>query len=101
TEAGELSLIGGSLGRSLVTNVHAVLLSGVVLFETRASDGVNACSFKDRTSFGPSSGFLRFGRLASMATTEEIEVRRLDPGEAREQLDALAGVLADCVAGGA
>jgi len=32
---------------------------------------------------------------------EEIEVRRLSPTEAREQLDALAGVLADCVAGGA
>jgi ribosomal protein S18 acetylase RimI-like enzyme len=36
-----------------------------------------------------------------MATTEQIEVRRLDPAAAREQLDALAGVLADCVAGGA
>jgi ribosomal protein S18 acetylase RimI-like enzyme len=32
---------------------------------------------------------------------EKIEVRRLSPAEAREQLDALAGVLADCVAGGA
>jgi len=32
---------------------------------------------------------------------EEIEVRRLSPTEAREQLDTLAGVLADCVAGGA
>jgi GNAT superfamily N-acetyltransferase len=32
---------------------------------------------------------------------EKIEVRRLSPVEAREQLDALAGVLADCVAGGA
>jgi GNAT superfamily N-acetyltransferase len=36
-----------------------------------------------------------------MAATEQIEVRRLRPDEAREQLDALAGVLADCVAGGA
>jgi GNAT superfamily N-acetyltransferase len=36
-----------------------------------------------------------------MATTEQIEVRRLRPAEARERLDALAGVLADCVAGGA
>ncbi|MDQ1448514.1 MAG: hypothetical protein QOC79_1485 [Actinomycetota bacterium] len=36
-----------------------------------------------------------------MAATEQIEVRRLRPAEAREQLDALAGVLADCVAGGA
>jgi GNAT superfamily N-acetyltransferase len=32
---------------------------------------------------------------------EEIEVRRLSATEASEQLDALAGVLADCVAGGA
>src|SRR5688500_7748374 len=30
-----------------------------------------------------------------------IEVRRLDATEAREQLDALAAVLEDCVAGGA
>ena len=36
-----------------------------------------------------------------MSQTSEVEVRRLDPGEAREQLDALAAVLADCVAGGA
>jgi GNAT superfamily N-acetyltransferase len=36
-----------------------------------------------------------------MATTEQVEVRRLTPAEAREQLDALARVLADCVAGGA
>jgi GNAT superfamily N-acetyltransferase len=36
-----------------------------------------------------------------MSATEQIEVRRLAPGEARERLDALAGVLADCVAGGA
>jgi GNAT superfamily N-acetyltransferase len=43
---------------------------------------------------------IRFGRLEPMAV-EEIEVRRLSPTEAREQLDALAGVLADCVAGGA
>jgi GNAT superfamily N-acetyltransferase len=32
---------------------------------------------------------------------EQIEIRRLAPGEAREQLDALARVLADCVEGGA
>ena len=32
---------------------------------------------------------------------EEIEIRRLGSADAREQLDALAGVLADCVAGGA
>jgi GNAT superfamily N-acetyltransferase len=31
----------------------------------------------------------------------EIEVRRLDGSEARAQLDGLAAVLADCVAGGA
>jgi GNAT superfamily N-acetyltransferase len=36
-----------------------------------------------------------------MSSAEEVEVRRLAPAEAREQLDALAGVLADCVAGGA
>jgi GNAT superfamily N-acetyltransferase len=36
-----------------------------------------------------------------MSATEQLEVRRLDPAEAREFLDALAGVLADCVAGGA
>ncbi len=32
---------------------------------------------------------------------EQIEIRRLGPTELRERLDALAGVLADCVAGGA
>jgi GNAT superfamily N-acetyltransferase len=32
---------------------------------------------------------------------EGIEVRRLDPAEARERLDELAAVLEDCVAGGA
>jgi GNAT superfamily N-acetyltransferase len=36
-----------------------------------------------------------------MSAKEQLEVRRLDPAEAREQLDALARVLADCVAGGA
>ena len=36
-----------------------------------------------------------------MAATEQIEVRRLAPGEVRERLDSLAAVLADCVAGGA
>jgi ribosomal protein S18 acetylase RimI-like enzyme len=36
-----------------------------------------------------------------MPALEQIEVRRLRPEETREQLDALAGVLADCVAGGA
>jgi GNAT superfamily N-acetyltransferase len=33
--------------------------------------------------------------------SEQIEVRRLTGDELREQLDALAAVLADCVAGGA
>ena len=33
--------------------------------------------------------------------SDEIEIRRLDPPELREQLDALAAVLHDCVAGGA
>jgi GNAT superfamily N-acetyltransferase len=32
---------------------------------------------------------------------EQIEIRRLAPGELEEQLDGLARVLADCVAGGA
>jgi GNAT superfamily N-acetyltransferase len=36
-----------------------------------------------------------------MSATEQIEVRRLGRDEPREQLDALADVLADCVAGGA
>jgi GNAT superfamily N-acetyltransferase len=36
-----------------------------------------------------------------MSTAEQIEVRRLTPGEALAQLDALAAVLADCVDGGA
>ncbi|MDX6450351.1 MAG: hypothetical protein QOH16_400 [Gaiellaceae bacterium] len=36
-----------------------------------------------------------------MSATEQVEVRRLAPAEARERLDALAAVLADCVAGGA
>ena len=33
--------------------------------------------------------------------TDEIEIRRLSPPDLREQLDALAAVLHDCVAGGA
>jgi GNAT superfamily N-acetyltransferase len=36
-----------------------------------------------------------------MSVNEQIEVRRLAPGEAHERLDELAGVLADCVDGGA
>ncbi len=36
-----------------------------------------------------------------MGASEQIEIRRLDAGEMREQLDALATVLHDCVAGGA
>ena len=36
-----------------------------------------------------------------MARAEQIEIRRLDDGEARAQLDGLATVLHDCVAGGA
>jgi GNAT superfamily N-acetyltransferase len=39
--------------------------------------------------------------LMPMATTEQIEIRRLVATEVHEQLDALAAVLADCVAGGA
>ena len=37
----------------------------------------------------------------SPPSTDLIEVRRLDGSELRGQLDALAGVLLDCVAGGA
>ena len=36
-----------------------------------------------------------------MSATEQIEVRRLGVTDVREQLDALAAVLHDCVAGGA
>lgn len=36
-----------------------------------------------------------------MASAEQIEIRRLTGDELRTHLDALAGVLADCVAGGA
>lgn len=36
-----------------------------------------------------------------MAATEQIEIRRLSPVEARTHLDGLAAVLHDCVAGGA
>jgi GNAT superfamily N-acetyltransferase len=36
-----------------------------------------------------------------VAATEQIEIRRLDADEVRAQLDGLAAVLADCVAGGA
>jgi ribosomal protein S18 acetylase RimI-like enzyme len=36
-----------------------------------------------------------------MPATEQLEIRRLEAAEAHAQLDALAAVLADCVAGGA
>ncbi|MBI4172906.1 MAG: GNAT family N-acetyltransferase [Actinobacteria bacterium] len=36
-----------------------------------------------------------------MSATEQIEIRRLGVADVHAQLDALAGVLADCVAGGA
>ena len=36
-----------------------------------------------------------------MTVSEAIEIRRLEGGEARAHLDALAAVLADCVEGGA
>jgi ribosomal protein S18 acetylase RimI-like enzyme len=38
---------------------------------------------------------------ARVAVTEQIEIRGLDAAEARAQLDGLAAVLVDCVAGGA
>ena len=37
----------------------------------------------------------------SPPSTEQVEVRRIDGSELRSQLDALASVLLDCVAGGA
>jgi len=40
-------------------------------------------------------------RDSRATVTDEIEIRRLSPPELREQLDALAAVLQDCVAGGA
>ena len=36
-----------------------------------------------------------------MPANEPVEIRRLDADEFRAQLDGLAAVLADCVAGGA
>ncbi len=36
-----------------------------------------------------------------MVDADDLEIRRLDSASVREQLDALAGVLEDCVAGGA
>jgi GNAT superfamily N-acetyltransferase len=36
-----------------------------------------------------------------MSSSEQFEIRRLTPGETWERLDELAGVLADCVDGGA
>lgn len=35
------------------------------------------------------------------SAAQAIEIRRLEPGEVHEHVDALAAVLADCVAGGA
>jgi GNAT superfamily N-acetyltransferase len=42
-----------------------------------------------------------YASSSQMPAAEEIEVRRLSGGEARAQLDGLAAVLRDCVAGGA
>ena len=39
--------------------------------------------------------------LTPMSVSEQIEIRRLDAAEAHAQLDGLAAVLVDCVAGGA
>jgi GNAT superfamily N-acetyltransferase len=39
--------------------------------------------------------------MPAMTGPDRIEIRRLDGAELRKQLDGLAGVLADCVAGGA
>jgi GNAT superfamily N-acetyltransferase len=39
--------------------------------------------------------------MSAMSAAEQIEIRRLDTTEIRAQLDALAAVLYDCVAGGA
>jgi len=40
-------------------------------------------------------------RDSRATVTDEIEIRRLSPTDVREQLDGLAAVLHDCVAGGA
>src|SRR2546422_4719777 len=39
--------------------------------------------------------------MSAMAAADQIEIRRLDGNELHAELDELAGVLADCVAGGA
>lgn len=39
--------------------------------------------------------------MFAMSAADQVEVRRLDRAELRAQLDSLAGVLADCVGGGA
>ena len=39
--------------------------------------------------------------MSAMSAGEQVEIRRLDVNEMRAQLDALAAVLFDCVAGGA
>jgi GNAT superfamily N-acetyltransferase len=41
------------------------------------------------------------GKMSAMSAPEQIEIRRLRGTELQAQLDGLAGVLADCVAGGA
>jgi len=44
---------------------------------------------------------MRIARMQDLTPSAAIEVRRLASDEVDEQLDALAGVLFDCVAGGA
>ena len=39
--------------------------------------------------------------MTRMTTAEQVEIRRLDGVELHAQLDSLAGILADCVEGGA
>src|SRR5882672_98936 len=41
------------------------------------------------------------GKMSAMPAADQIEIRRLDATELGAQLDGLAAVLADCVAGGA
>jgi GNAT superfamily N-acetyltransferase len=45
--------------------------------------------------------FVSVAEMSAMPATDQIEIRRLGGTELDGQLDALAGVLADCVAGGA
>jgi hypothetical protein len=53
-----------------------------------------------RLGTGSSTERTGFGKNVPMGA-DELEIRRLASADVAEQLDALAGVLVDCVAGGA